>query len=302
MEQANIQKDQENLEKIKDFFMQFEESKKEGKTAKLQIKIKANEKVWETEFNLYDKDGITVIENQSKCISIKIGNKLYTSTLKKNNTSPYCFKPQLQSSKEITTTDILQVLQMKLTLAHPLSKGQILNIEDTATIEGVRMSPYRLLRGEKPFYEKYGFYNIDMEIIKDQISKMKVKDVGEELIETNGNEELSLIDYMKSIDFETEKKEKISTYIFDSILEKLGLYPDLFFIFDSKSHSWKSWNEKISIVEATYEEFPLEGGGKHRKRTQTKKKRSLLLVFSRKKTNTKSNDKRNRTKKKKTMS
>lgn len=298
--------DTENLKKISEYFQSFEDTKEPGKKAYLKVSVSAiNGKVWETTFELFhNKYKATKISN--KCIDILFDKQnTYSSEIQANSKKNPCFSPRLESNAEgaanrITTTDLLQVLKMKLSLAHPLNKGKSIQIIDAAEINRVQMTQFRILRGGNPFYQKYGFFS---DIITDIQNKIKDFKFGmmnnvtlndgspfinriEEIIKKTdptfiAEEHLEepLIDILKKILLEQEKDSKFSSRF---LLQRM--FPEHnkeleepTFHFHEESPEWQEWNQKIRIINAEYFDEPKEGGGRKKtKRTQRIKIKPLL--------------------------
>jgi hypothetical protein len=88
------------------------------------------------------------------------------SELRANSETNTCFTPMLKSnrlnpnaSKRRSQVDVLFVLIYKLAQLFPNRTETPSKLSDVAFIDNVRMTPFRLLRGELPFYQKYGMFS-----------------------------------------------------------------------------------------------------------------------------------------------
>ena len=98
----------------------------------------------------YDDDGID-LGDDSELSSNSDEIKCFTPVLKSDRSNP-------DISKRRSQLDILVVLLNKLKLLFPERDKPPQGV-DVAFIDNVRMTPFRLLRGELPFYQKYGFFS-----------------------------------------------------------------------------------------------------------------------------------------------
>jgi hypothetical protein len=105
-----------------------------------------------------DEPGINMITMINPCIEV-IADDTF---IRANTPERACFEPTLESEpietpNRITTTDVLQVLKTKLMLAYKPDAEPVLL--DGAKIQGIPITTFRLLRGQRPIYEKYGYKN-----------------------------------------------------------------------------------------------------------------------------------------------
>ncbi len=171
-------------EKITDFLSDVFD-KKLNTTVFLKFKIKGH--TYKTLLNTTYEDDIDlgepslVVSSLSKddipCISLthfyhrtKPDDNFFESLIQSNSSEKECFQPTLVSRRgdapetRLTATDVLQVLATKLRLCFPNHAEPILN--DLATVDMVRITPYKVLRGEKGIYEKYGYTSATLDAVK----------------------------------------------------------------------------------------------------------------------------------------
>ncbi len=197
------------------------------------------------------------------CISLQLiklseHNEYDTNSyIKANRGNKACFEPRLETTEtpvRITSTDILQVLSTKIKII--LNKKLSPSIGDVATINGVYISPYRILRGYPPIYEKYGYKNKKIDNIRTNIlPKLKWYDIrdkmhiqAKELIEKYNpiiDDNDTILELMKNIPFDEEQKTNISTYILYTIIG----YIDSLDILDTKSPEWMQWSSFLKFVD-----------------------------------------------------
>jgi hypothetical protein len=240
----------------------------------------------------YKKDKISVENN---CIKISYGQNKFSSLLKKNNAVKKCFEPALnvrkignENSEKNTMTDALQVLATKIKLA--MGKG-IIEIGDTATIDDISISPFRILRGQDTLYEKYGYESEALDEFKKYIKPLTwtglMKIPGMEkmiryfstlgpLKEKLGGvtDEMMAIDVFRRISFDDEKATldnnydaafsyNVYTLIKDSEFKFSEDYDPLVLYFNKDSDKWKKISGDIPIVSI---ERVMNAGGKTKKR------------------------------------
>jgi hypothetical protein len=181
-------------------------------------------------------NGLT-IENQ--CIKINYlrrGVKYeFSSMLKKNDEVKRCFEPALNvrrpgnTGEKHTMTDALQILASKISLSMPdYVKGSI-EIADSATIDDISITPFRLLRGQDGLYEKYGYGSSALTEFKRGLKELKwgdlmsVEDIREiltyfagfralrDVLANVGSDEL-VVDVFRHISFEDEKATADNKY------------------------------------------------------------------------------------------
>jgi len=96
----------------------------------------------------------------------------FDSMIQANSTSRGCFSPILVSnrnnpnaSQRIVSTDVLLILKTKLQYLIPNPFRAPITLIDLANIKNVRMTPFNILRGKAPFYQKYGYTYPNLQII-----------------------------------------------------------------------------------------------------------------------------------------
>lgn len=100
-----------------------------------------------------DKYGAYSIMNS--CIEVTEG----ATHISANSPEKACFDPVLYSDADATTTDVLQVLKTRLVLSlPPETVGETVLLTDAAKKDNVALTEFRLLRGGRPLYEKYGYF------------------------------------------------------------------------------------------------------------------------------------------------
>jgi hypothetical protein len=181
-------------------------------------------------------NGLTI---ENECIKINYlrrGVKYeFSSMLKKNDEVKRCFEPALNvrrpgnTGEKYTMTDALQVLASKISLSMPdYVKGSI-EIADSATIEDISITPFRLLRGQDGLYEKYGYGSSALTEFKRGLKELKwgdlmsVEDIREiltyfagfgalrDVLANVGSDEL-VVDVFRHISFEDEKATADNKY------------------------------------------------------------------------------------------
>jgi hypothetical protein len=195
---SEISDDPGVLAEMREFFamvydnLALRESLDKGWSFTLGMKA-INGKTYRTTFTVQIKNTLTTIPRikiTNGCISISVFPTIgkpeeanLSSEIRANTRTPACFEPRLTTNKSsvprITTTDVLQVLKLKLMLAQPITDPNDIELYDMATIKSTRMTPFRLLRGLPPFYEKYGYFNKVIPRIQKQLSVLtlgKVRD------------------------------------------------------------------------------------------------------------------------------
>jgi hypothetical protein len=241
---------------------------------------------------------------QNKCI--KIGYITTThefhSYLEKNSDENRCFDPPLNVRKhgntnlhKHTMTDALQILATKIRLSMPNYKNGPIQIEDVATIDGIRITPFRLLRGYDGIYEKYGYVGIYDEYnnnllknFKDELKELKLNnitgidnilpDFSNKLdVLQNINLDTKVIDFFRTISFEDEKKTynkrygaTISSVIYEKIKDDMHFNDDnhpLILILNKNSKKWKKMSKALTIISVEKIQSNISGN-----RTQSKTK------------------------------
>jgi hypothetical protein len=227
-----------------------------------------------------------------------------STEIKANRGESACFEPRLVSNganvpKEdrITATDLLQVLKLKLSMAQPIDANRI-DIYDAATIKNTRMTPFRLLRGMPPFYEKYGYVNDFVAGIQTRLSSLTLGDLRKrlgrdvtaeereaavdimekddptrkelavllkvkiaELFKDKEDSDL-LIDAMKTLTLEDEESvyQRFSFDLFTFLFSSKMADGALEFKFDPDSAAWRHWKDRVVLTSFRSSPVGHEGG------------------------------------------
>ena len=125
---------------------------------------------------------------RNDCISIAFTSKKtekpdrnddFFTELEKNDKEEACFKPRLETLGPIKTIDVLQVLKTKLETLFPTTIP--LELADAMAVDGIEMSPNRIMRGGDAYYEKYGYGSELLEPVKKWIRSLEWGDVSAEI-------------------------------------------------------------------------------------------------------------------------
>lgn len=238
--------------------------------------------------------------------------------LQANTGEKPCFQPRLTSdpsaaAERIVTTDVLEVLKTKLCLMLPFSFVNGLELTDTMTVQGVRLSPFRLLRGGWPYYWKYGYRNQETIPFRDYLAGLRLHEVRtmEERLKsgtvrnpywvnnteaawkegpytilknalaakglTPSDDEL-LLEVMKNFSFEDERDRfKDLSEIVCTLVEDVdrGIYGYTIYVLDVASPEWNEWRRRVVITGYTLmEKEPAPKGGlRVRRARRTRQKR-----------------------------
>ncbi len=203
------------------------------------------------------------------CIKIDLGKSskydeyIIDSEIKSNIGKNACFEPRLETTEKpirITSTDVLQVLSTKLKVllykksTWPLKSS--IDLNDLAVINGVYISPYRILRGDLAIYEKYGYKNKDLDNFRENVlPHLKWIDIRDKLdidvrnifekYNTNINDNNTIIQLMKKVSFEEEQKYNLSFYILQDIL----MFNYHRYTLDMSSPEWKEWDNALQFTD-----------------------------------------------------
>lgn len=301
-------------QRLKEFHTKPFEEGKNKKSGVLTIKFVTKNRVhyttvFEVEQENDDKNKIiiTTISHRlyNECISITITEANVESIpridsfIQKNTQERKCFEPVLVSEagpegndKKVTTTDVLQVLKLKLSSIYPsiTNPGKTIRVFDEAYIDDIFMTPVRLLRGKPPFYAKYGFENYYVNnFIIPKLKSLKGEDLKGKKIYTILKRTLQSVvedfdddDYLYSIMLKLSYKLDAKTGISDTLITSIfGSIPQVY-NFNPESAEWKSSQNKIKLLSFEFKEFPQKlmlytknifEGGKRKTRTKTKTNR-----------------------------
>lgn len=247
----------------------------------------ANGKTYETRFAVEKTAGKLSMSNG--CITIEKRNKPISS-IKGNRGETACFEPRLVSEETgIKTTDVLQVLNTKLKIL--LSGGNRIFLTDKAVIKGIRMTPFRILRGDRPFYHKYGYRNEGIDALMERLRTMKFSDLKavidyrtgksfyEVLADYKYTDDELVIHTMMKIGRKVEEEDDWSYRLFDSL--KDDTENPLEFTLDAESAEWKEWREKVLITGFEWEEAVMAGGRRKGHKTRRRRRHNKRERISR---------------------
>ena len=260
---------------------------------KCKVDFIFNKKTSETVFNIERKPQTLRIYNDCIRITHRLSGTKYefSSLLKKDNDQKRCFEPSLNvrtrnntNTEKGTMTDALQILATKIKMSMPNYKEGSIEIADTASIDDVNITPFRLLRGQDGLYEKYGYSSdaliefktflktltwgklISVEEIHEMVSYFDKKfDVLHRAL-TNVDPGTLATDVFRRISFEDEKKTLDNKYdaslsfnVYIKIKEHFFNFtedndPNVLYL-DEDSKEWKKTSKAFSIV--SVEEMPV---------------------------------------------
>lgn len=97
----------------------------------------------------------------------------FDSMISANDPENRCFNPVLapnrtnpNESLRFSSADVLQTLKTKLQYLLPNPYDLPLIIQDAATTKSVPLTPFNVMRGEAPFYSKYGYEYRNLEALR----------------------------------------------------------------------------------------------------------------------------------------
>ncbi len=134
----------------------------------------ANRDTYQTKFKTYYDDNNNSFYIKNPCIDVhkryyEENSAMIESKIEANSPRVGCFTPTLKTKPgEYNATDVLQVLKTKLALIlrhniRPESIDYPIQILDCAAKGWVRITPFKVVRGEEPLYWKYGYKTAGME-------------------------------------------------------------------------------------------------------------------------------------------
>lgn len=260
---------------------------------KCKVDFIFNKKTSETVFNIERKPQTLRIYNDCIRITHRLSGTKYefSSLLKKDNDQKRCFEPSLNvrtrnntNSEKGTMTDALQILATKIRMSIPNYKEGSIEIADTASIDDVNITPFRLLRGQDGLYEKYGYSSDALIEFKTFLKTLtwgelaSVKEIHEMVSYfdkkfdvlhralTNVDPDTLATDVFRRISFEDEKKTLDNKYdaslsfnVYIKIKEHFFNFtedddPNVLYL-DEDSKEWKKTSKALSIV--SVEEMPV---------------------------------------------
>lgn len=223
------------------------------------------------------------------CITISYDNdddmNIVSSMIRSNNSYRRCFNPVLSSNlpEGVKQTDILQVLNTKLKFILRYPEEEVTLIDDAklpdpekrgSDVFSVPFSYWRVVRGEKPIYEKYGYSFAPFNSISkfarertwDQIKHVSDKKTGKKIndiwIELYPCEKIDDKDTIATVmkktgDKQSERASQIVRVVFNTIKSELqsnNNYDRQFhfavptFTLHKSSAIWQGWDKRLKIV------------------------------------------------------
>jgi hypothetical protein len=209
----------------------------------------------------------------------------YDSFIQSNSSEKMCFTPMLTDGLPpgVSQTDLLQVLTTKLKFA--ISGLDTVYVQDAAKIKhhAIPISSWRLLRGERTLYEKYGYSSPIVDAYRQKVKETKWSAIknGEILIDDAvktlevfwstcypdkyADDNMSVSDVMKMLSYEdteasivvddmSHRKESIVTFVFALMKELAGagqLTWPLTLMVHKDNEPWKSWNSRLLFTSYT---------------------------------------------------
>jgi hypothetical protein len=244
------------------------------------------------------------------CIIIDYGEDDYiTSKIESNSDTKKCFNPMLKSKhglpEGVSQTDILQVLMTKLKFilldfpeTSSLINAAVLSNPETGKLYSTPFSLWKLLRGEKSLYGKYGYSSDpffwisnhatrktwgeikDNEVAvyglrKNGTTNKTIEDIWNEFYSDKGpiKDTETVADVMKRLTYEdTEKSVKYGESIVHAIIDSFRIKGTKSRTFRlsirQDSEIWQGWNERLKIV--SFEKVT-EGGTRNKTRRHRKR-------------------------------
>lgn len=225
-----------------------------------------------------------------------------------NTEKEACFRPRLTSdpptaaaADRILTTDVLQVVKTKLCFVLPFPLVNGISMFDMMTVQGVAMTPFRMMRGGMPYYWKYGYRNeetIPFRTYLMGLTMKAVRQVEEDILsgrvenpEFNGlppkdwvgpftvlknaldvkgipsSDDERLTDVMANFSFEDEQTafKNLSKTVL-SLLETTNMFMLNTHVLDPTTPEWKEWRKKVVITGVTF--FPTAEERRKKKKTR----------------------------------
>ena len=151
----------------------------------------------------------------------------FDSMISANDDTNRCFNPVLASNRtnpdgrlRYSSADVLQTLKTKLQYLLPNPYNLPIVIQDAATTKYVALTPFHIMRGQPPFYSKYGYeYRnlIPLLLILPSVSWMEIRsrpyfgaitlgDRIQQITKRDYGEFSSIIDILQEITFEEESR------------------------------------------------------------------------------------------------
>jgi len=280
-----------------------------------------SEKSYTTAFRLEKKtneDGESMtVSLRNKCIYMtrkyalpdKKGTGKINTFIQSDSATSRCFAPQLKTDGERTTTDILQVLTTKVRHCFPdFKEATLIDTASIRSVEGITLSVFRVLRGGRALYEKYGYRSEKLNRLRDSITTITWKDIKgdrfstmfdhvnngppvvadyfHEVLQMDPEEDATLLSVMNQIPMDVDGLHQVSDKMFALVALKGGFsLSDLrpvsggimTFSLDYASPEWQAWKNRLTITGVSAEPLPADaenvhmGGGKHQTYRKTRR-------------------------------
>ena len=237
---------------------------------KIQITFRANGIQYKGNFELNYSGGQLKFTNPCSYLQYTYGKKSpYSTRINANRGKTPCFEPRLVGA----SADVLQILSTKIRLQIPEHRN--ITIIDEAEKDGVYISKAKLIRGLPTIYEKYGYESEQVNYIKEQLKKMtvgilydEIKEIIEEKAKIPSGDNILIINVMKRIPPEDEMIEDseppvyISNIVYDKAYDNIytRVASDTFYlpeksefvlVFNENSDVWKGIKDKVQIIHVT---------------------------------------------------
>ena len=247
----------------------------------------------------------------NKCIEYTYFSEL-DSKIGANAPGKDCFSPPLYDPKNrpagVTTTDILQTLSTKLKFA--ILSTNSLTIHDSASLTNPAtgepfkafLSHWRVLRGEKTLYEKYGYFAKDLDDYRTLVTTTRwgqimdyvthdgytLKTITETKFPGIFHPDRTIAECMLGLSLEANDSyvgklklfktaniiidATLVTFIFKAIYEKKKIHPPRFELtVYSDTPTWVEWSRRLQFE--AFEPVTGMGGGSRSRRSQRRRGR-----------------------------
>ena len=211
-----------------------------------------------------------------------------------NSQEKACFDPVLYSDPTATMTDVLQVLKTRLALSVPGAPPMV-SLTDAAKKDDVALTEFRLLRGGRPLYEKYGYYARTTDETIAAIAATTWGDIKDKVLASNDDVTVTFADAYRDITgtIPTDS-ESIQTVMSRITLEQEGAYNraliarirpphftdiglsfrmvatilhqrrvphSVFYRLNPVAPEWTRWSDRIRITEVALDAEPTQTAG-----------------------------------------
>jgi hypothetical protein len=183
----------------------------------------------------------------------------YQSLIQANTPVHKCFEPILVSNRNnpnpaarYTATDVLLILKTKLQLLIPSPIPIPIELDDLATIQNVRMTPFNVLRGKDPFYKKYGYMYKDLQPLLDQLPTVQWGSIkkGTYVVKQLKNKSTVILKFLEVIPSITGKQYADSDLVVD-------IMKDISFEAESKLNTDTIQKYEPGLLNSIYSNFYL---------------------------------------------